>query len=201
MSKRVRGVCRGCGRAVLLHTRGLCSACYQKPDVRATKAAPPRPPGAPPRPGNDYCVGCGRLRLITRKCRGLCNTCHADPDVRASVPDRRFAAVGRTAAERNAILTDPDVCPPAAVEGAARQVCIECRRPDLLDDLIQVGWLVLIRAAGTWEGRNGCQFITHSWLGLIGLMRRYARGERRVTPIGIAGTDFDCPDRPSPEAA
>lgn len=142
--------CKNCPHVGRLFCRGLCRRCYEKPAVRfqypdlrtARYATPNRP----------QCPACNQ-RNGRKGCRGLCQTCYRDQATRERRPDARVKPLSADHERRNAILTDPELCPPKYLLNWARRTRFqfgESSRIDV-DDLVQTAWLVLVRAADAWR--------------------------------------------------
>ena len=143
--------CKNCSHNRRLFCRGLCRPCYEVPTVRyrfpdlrsANHAA-----GA----GDVLCANCGKLRARNGY-RGLCPMCYRDQAVRERRPDKRVVPLSPDYERRNAILTDPELCPVRYLENWAKRTRFlfgESYRIDT-DDLVQTAWLVLVRAADSWR--------------------------------------------------
>lgn len=103
---------------------------------------------SPARSKRGECPGCRRVMTIFR--RGLCGGCYADRSIRAAAPVLAAAAPPVDVAERNRVLSDPEVCPPALMQTIATRIAWRCSWWVDLDDLVQAGWLVLVKSAASW---------------------------------------------------
>lgn len=187
--------CANCRQTRRLHLRGLCRRCYDDPAVR--RRFPDRR-AAPKSASPVRCPvpGCGNAAKKGR--RGLCARCFGDQRLREAAADRRLRPLPVDAARRNAVLTDPNLCPVAHLVAAARAVHRlfgETARVDIAD-LVQVGWLALIRAAEVWDSAAGpaARLTTYAKRGVRSEMVSWARREAAAVPPSPAADLYAAAD-------
>lgn len=178
--------CANCPKKGRLKGRGLCNSCHANIAVRY-KFADLRAKPERPRCATAECPNAAKKGR-----RGLCKKCFENPTLREAQADRRLKPLSADHSRRNEILENPDLCQPAHLGQYAKMVRRKFRNNPRIDwqDLIQVGWLALIRAAERWTPEKSKTLTAFAGKTAMREMAHAARRElRSVTAGDTKGVD------------
>lgn len=136
---------------------------------------------------ND-CLSCKQIRYIVS--RGLCMGCWRDESIRNKFKDKRLVPRNPMTAEQVAILNNPLLTEPRKLFFLAWRKKTRYGPRIQVDDLIQIGWLMMIKGIKDYDTNWSNSLFHFCKVGISSEMERHCYLEIRSSTMGTSHEDF-----------